>query len=86
MFYGAIEAGGTKMNCAVADERSIIDECSLPTTTPEETMAAIFAFFDKYTLATMGVGSFGPIGIDPQQETYGKILATPKKAGSSLIF
>lgn len=44
MFYGAIEAGGTKMNCAVADERSIIDECSLPTTTPEETMAAIFAF------------------------------------------
>lgn len=32
MFYGAIEAGGTKMNCAVADERSIIDECSLPTT------------------------------------------------------
>ena len=41
------------MNCAVADERSIIDECSLPTTTPEETMAAIL-LFDKYTLATMG--------------------------------
>lgn len=86
MFYGAIEAGGTKMNCAVADERSIIDECSLPTTTPEETMAAIFAFFDKYTLATMGVGSFGPIGIDPQQETYGKILATPKKGWQQFDF
>ena len=86
MLYGAIEAGGTKMNCAVADEETIIDECSLPTTTPEETLAAIFAFFDQYTLASLGVGSFGPIGIDPQQETYGKILATPKKGWQQFDF
>ncbi|WP_291292819.1 ROK family protein [Enterococcus sp.] len=86
MLYGAIEAGGTKMNCAVADEETIIDECSLPTTTPEETLAAIFAFFDQYTLASLGVGSFGPIGINPQQETYGKILATPKKGWQQFDF
>ena len=34
----------------------------------------------------MGVGSFGPIGIDPQQETYGKILATPKKGWQQFDF
>jgi fructokinase len=86
MFYGAIEAGGTKMNCAVANEEKIVAERSIPTTTPRETLSAIFAFFDQYDFATMGIGSFGPIGIDPEKENYGKILATPKKGWQQFNF
>ena len=40
--YGAIEAGGTKFVCAVADENlNIVERVSIPTTVPEETMSDI---------------------------------------------
>lgn len=87
MYYGGIEAGGTKMVCAVADEQlEIIEQRSIPTTTPQETLTQLFAFFDQYSLAGMGVGSFGPIGIDPSKENYGHILATPKKGWANADF
>ena len=42
MVYGALEAGGTKMVCAIGDENGrIIEQISVPTTTPDETMPAI---------------------------------------------
>lgn len=87
MYYGGIEAGGTKMVCAVADDQlKIIEQRSIPTTTPQETLTQLFAFFDQYSLAGMGVGSFGPIGIDPSKENYGHILATPKKGWTNADF
>ena len=80
MYYGGIEAGGTKFVCAVADtELKLIDQISIPTTTPEETLQQVTNFFDNYELISLGVGSFGPIGIDPEKEDYGHILMTPKK-------
>lgn len=80
MYYGGIEAGGTKFICAVADQSmTIIEKISLPTTTPEETLAKVFEFFDCYELNAMGIGSFGPIGIDETTEQHGYVLATPKK-------
>ena len=39
MRYGALEAGGTKMVMAVGDETGrILEQRSIPTTTPQETM------------------------------------------------
>ena len=39
MKIGALEAGGTKMVCAVGQEDgTILEQISIPTTTPEETM------------------------------------------------
>lgn len=87
MYFGAVEAGGTKMICAVADDQmTIIDQIAIPTTTPQETLAQIFVFFDRYSLVAMGVGSFGPIGVDPAKESYGYILATPKKGWTDFDF
>lgn len=87
MYYGAIEAGGTKMVCAVADDQLVIvEQIAVPTTTPQETLDQLFAFFDRYPLRAMGVGSFGPIGIDPTKENYGHILATPKKGWANIDF
>lgn len=80
MFYGAIEAGGTKFVCAVSDENlNIIERVSIKTTIPEETIKGVFDFFDKYELKAMGIGSFGPIDINKKSKTYGYITTTPKE-------
>lgn len=85
--YGAIEAGGTKFVCAISDETFAIKErVSIPTTTPEETMKEVFAFFDHYALTAMGIGSFGPIDVNPDSTTYGYITTTPKTAWQNYDF
>lgn len=77
--FGAIEAGGTKFVCAVGNEDgSVLERISLPTTTPEETMKEVFDFFDAFELKAIGIGSFGPIDVNRQSDTYGYITSTPK--------
>ncbi|SFL78346.1 ROK family protein [Salibacterium qingdaonense] len=79
MYYGAIEAGGTKFVCAVSrDGAGIEARTSIPTTTPGETLKHVFAFFDSYPLISMGIGSFGPIDVNTDSDTYGYITSTPK--------
>lgn len=86
-YYGAIEAGGTKFVCAVSDENlTMIERVTLPTTTPEETLAKVFSFFDTYSLAAIGIGSFGPIDVNEQSATYGCITSTPKKGWRNVDF
>lgn len=81
MLLGALEAGGTKMVCAVGDETGkIMDRISIPTETPEITMPKLIDFFKKYELAAIGIGTFGPADLNPKSETYGHIMATPKLA------
>lgn len=84
---GAIEAGGTKFICAVADENlTIVDRVSFPTTVPSETCSNVFQFFDQYELKSMGIGSFGPIDVDVNSSTYGFVTDTPKKYWSNFDF
>jgi fructokinase len=82
-FYGGIEGGGTKFICAVGcgpDE--IADEIRFPTTTPQETLEQVCAFFAPYVkqnqIKSIGLGSFGPVDIDPASPTFGYITTTPK--------
>lgn len=83
MYLGAIEAGGTKFVCAVADkEMTLIKRVSIPTSTPAKTMEDVFGFFDGYPLLAIGIGSFGPIGTDKASPDYGHILSTPKPGWS----
>lgn len=79
MKYGAIEAGGTKFVCAVGDENGqILARIKFPTTTPEEVIPQIVAFFKDNPVSAIGIGSFGPIGVNEDSADYGKILNTPK--------
>jgi len=79
MYYGSIEAGGTKFVCAVGDGNfKIVERVSFPTTVPSETLARVFDFFDKYEPGAIGIGSFGPINVNPASKTYGYITTTPK--------
>jgi len=81
---GGVEAGGTKMVCAVAYEpNSILEETRFPTTDPDETLARVRAFFveaeAKYgSLSSIGYGTFGPAAVRVESSDYGKILNTPK--------
>lgn len=79
MYYGSIEAGGTKFVCAIGDSHfNVIERVNFPTTTPEETLAQVFEFFDQYELSSIGIGSFGPIDVNPTSKTYGYVTTTPK--------
>ncbi len=79
--YGALEAGGTKMVCAIGDEKgNILERISIPTLTPAETMPAMIEFFRSHPIEALGVGCFGPIDLDKNSATYGYITTTPKLA------
>lgn len=78
--YGSLEAGGTKFVCAVGNENfEVVDKIQFKTTTPDETLEQTIAFFKKYeNLVSLSIGSFGPIDIDHNSNTYGYITNTPK--------
>ncbi len=81
---GAIEAGGTKFILALGTSPlDLKDSTRLPTTSPEETLAATIAWFRAAQLrhgplAALGVGTFGPAGLHPGQPDFGFITTTPK--------
>lgn len=80
-YYGALEAGGTKMVCAICDENgNILERASIPTKTPAETMPPMIDFFRKYPIRALGIGCFGPVDLDKNSPTYGYITTTPKLA------
>jgi fructokinase len=83
MAIAAVEAGGTKFVCAVFDDDGTErDRTRIPTGKPETTLAAVAAFFApwKERIASAGIGTFGPVDVDPSSERYGTILETPKTA------
>lgn len=81
MIYGALEAGGTKMVCAIGDENGrIIERISIPTKTPEETIPEIMNYFKGKDIKALGIGAFGPVDVIKDSATYGHILDTPKLA------
>ena len=81
MIFGALEAGGTKMVCAIGDETGkLLDRISFPTETPETTTPQMISYFQKFHIEALGIGTFGPADLNPCSETYGCITTTPKLA------
>ncbi|MDR0896748.1 MAG: ROK family protein [Oscillospiraceae bacterium] len=76
---GSLEAGGTKMVCAVGDAtgRVYLRE-RFPTRTPAETLPEIIGFFREAGVQALGIGAFGPIDLHEDSPTYGYITQTPK--------
>ena len=76
---GALEAGGTKMVLAVGlADGTILERESMPTTAPEDVVPKMAAWFAERGVAALGVGAFGPTGVNPSSSTYGFVLDTPK--------
>ena len=87
MRLGALEAGGTKMVCAIGDENGNIEErVSIPTKTPEETIPLLIDFFKQREIDALGIGCFGPLELNPKAEKYGYITTTTKLAWRNFDF
>ena len=81
---GAVEAGGTKFRAAVFNhDLEMVSDVRVPTTTPDETLAAMVDFFKAQPpVVSLGIASFGPLIVDPASPDYGSIAATPKPGWS----
>ena len=87
MRLGALEAGGTKMVCAIGDEKGNIEErVSIPTKTPEETIPLLIDFFKQRNIGALGIGCFGPLELNKKAEKYGYITTTTKLAWRNFDF
>ncbi|MBB5687685.1 ROK family protein [Sphingobium boeckii] len=81
--FGAIEAGGTKFVCGVGSAAlGSLESATIPTRDPDATFADVRAFFDRAArhgpVGAIGIGSFGPLQLDPAAADFGQILRTPK--------
>ena len=81
--YGGIEAGGTKMVCAIGSgPDDIRAEIRFPFSAPDETLHRALDFFREHQreehLSAIGVASFGPVDPNPASPTFGQVMNTPK--------
>jgi fructokinase len=82
--YAAIEAGGTKFRVAVARGRNIVAHTTIPTTTPDQTLAATIDFIRGWgEVESTGIACFGPLDLDLSSPNYGSITDTPKRYWSN---
>lgn len=93
VIFGGIEAGGTKWVCAIGGgSPELLAETRFPAGSPQETLARASLFFHQQAerlgpLAALGIGSFGPLDLDPHSPKFGYITTTlkPGWAGTDLI-
>lgn len=78
-----VELGGTKAIALIARGREIVAQTRVPTGDPDRTLDLLgdrlARWIGQYALfAAIGIGSFGPVGLDPARPDYGRITTTPK--------
>lgn len=77
-----LELGGTKSIALIASGQTILDQVSIPTTAPDETLrrlnAQLLAWQDEAPIEAIGIASFGPVQLDRRAPRYGTMLTTPK--------
>lgn len=81
-----IELGGTKCIAILArGPDAIEDEVRIPTTRPDETLAALEAVLDRWKgFAALGIASFGPVSIDHHAPDFGSVTTTPKPGWANI--
>lgn len=81
VLLGGLEAGGTKMVCAIGrPDGTIVETAKFPTTVPKETVKLCGEWFAARGITALGIGAFGPTCVDPASPRFGRILETPKLA------
>lgn len=78
--YGGIEAGGTKFICAIGSSSgNIVARTEIPTTDVTQTLQVVVDFFKQSpAIVSLGIGSFGPVDLNPDSPQFGFITHTPK--------
>jgi len=88
LMFGGVEAGGTKFRCAIGTgPEDIREDIRIETTTPGDTLDQVVDFFKRNTtrepISAVGIGSFGPLDLREDSNTYGCIAWTPKEGWSN---
>ena len=78
-----VEIGGTKCVVLLARGREIVEQVRLTTSDPMATLTACSDHLARMAarhgaFAALGIGSFGPLGLDPARAGAGCITNTPK--------
>src|SRR5438105_13377823 len=81
--YAGVELGGTKCIAILArSPDAILSRETVPTTSPEETLGELEHILSRWRrehgFAALGIGSFGPLDLDPASPSHGQITSTPK--------
>ena len=81
-----IELGGTKCVAILArGPEAIEDEVRIPTTRPDETLAALESVLECWRgFDALGIGSFGPVSIDHHAPDFGSVTSTPKPGWANI--
>jgi fructokinase len=89
--FGAVEAGGTKFICAVGDATGkILRETRIETGAVDETLPLVVEFITRSAkdlngkIQRTGIGSFGPLDLNPTSLKFGFITSTPKPGWSNV--
>lgn len=79
--YGGVETGGTWCVCALGRGPDRIErEEQFRTGDPAATIERIIEFFrPEPRPKAIGIGSFGPVDLDPRSPTWGHVTTTPKE-------
>jgi len=77
---GGVELGGTTIRVVIAkgSPLNLVYSQVLQTGRPEETLPQALEILKKYNIASLGIGSFGPVDLNIHSPTYGYITSTPK--------
>jgi len=80
--YGGLELGGTTIKICLAEGSvtNVVYQRSHPTRKPGETLQIALDFFRLHPIVALGIGSFGPVDLNPASPSYGHITSTPKLA------
>jgi fructokinase len=78
--YGGVETGGTWTVCALGrGPDDLVAYEQFPTTSPPETLERVVGFFEaRPRPRAIGIGSFGPVDLQPDSDTWGHVTTTPK--------
>jgi len=83
-----IELGGTKSVALIAQDDAIIDMLRIPTGMPEVTLRVlsdqVARWAQRHPVVALGIGSFGPLGLDRRASDFGRITTTPKPHWSNV--
>jgi fructokinase len=85
---GAIEGGGSKFVCVVAEApERVFERAVIPTRDPHATLNDCLRFFSDArirlgSLQALGIGCFGPLQLRSDAADFGHLLPTPKAGWS----
>lgn len=79
MLIAALEVGGENLICSIGSrEGNVMQRATFASGAPEAAIVQAIEFFRMFDVKALGVGSFGPLDLDPTSATYGYITGTPK--------